>query len=439
MKRFVLRDGVAKTTVTIAPKESEYAETSPSSYFAPRMKSVCGSHITGLVDRALVHLLPKDFSKGSVPREYFSFTTRHFVAAVFGSASFVLSTQSLLVAIGLGAGALPIAATLNWVLKDGLGQLGGVLFASLVNNRFDTDPKRWRFVAACSQDAAMFLEALTPLFPAMFLPMAVVANMGKNVSWLTASATKASIHLSFALKGNLADITAKAGSQNVVASTMGTSLGISIAALVVGDTGTSVLLPCLIGLSSAHLFCLYSALGTVNLNTLNAQRTEIAARSFILDDESVLNPSQVSKNEIFVGRSGTYLLRGYDDSKMLRPRLREGHDISKIPSLQREDVGQHTFRRLERDRYGIVELDDELIVLLREDASAENLLRARLEAAHLRISRDKAFDFASSEKYVNENGKRFYDLLCESGWNTEHAVFEDREYRVKFLSAADNL
>ena len=63
MKRFVLRDGVAKTTVSIAPKEREYADSSPSTYFAPRFREICGSNITGLVDRALVHLLPKDFSK----------------------------------------------------------------------------------------------------------------------------------------------------------------------------------------------------------------------------------------------------------------------------------------------------------------------------------------------------------------------------------------
>jgi hypothetical protein len=295
MKRYVVRDdGVASMSIEEVPKK-EYKESSPLKYFLPQCQDVFGNRVTGLIDRGLVHLLPKDFSKKSVPREYFSFTARHFGAAVFGSASMVLSTQSLLVAIGLGAGALPVAATLNWVLKDGLGQLGGVLFASLVNNRFDTDPKRWRFVAACSQDAAMFLEALTPLFPAMFLPMAAIANMGKNVSWLTviirflsfsfkisytstllskqASATKASIHLSFALKGNLADITAKAGSQNVVASTLGTSFGVGVAAFVIGDGGTFVLLPCLAALSSVHLMCLWSALRTVNLNTLNAQRT----------------------------------------------------------------------------------------------------------------------------------------------------------------------
>lgn len=48
-----------------------------------------------------------------------------------------------LFAMGLGAGAIPLAATLNWVIKDGLGQLGGVAFTSFVNTRFDANPKLW--------------------------------------------------------------------------------------------------------------------------------------------------------------------------------------------------------------------------------------------------------------------------------------------------------
>lgn len=34
--------------------------------------------------------------------------------------------------MGLGAGSIPMAAALNWVLKDGLGQLGGMAFTALV-------------------------------------------------------------------------------------------------------------------------------------------------------------------------------------------------------------------------------------------------------------------------------------------------------------------
>ena len=58
------------------------------------------------------------------------------------------------------SGALPLAATLNWIIKDGMGQFGGILFASLVNNKFDADPKRWRMVAAVTMDASCKLYAL---------------------------------------------------------------------------------------------------------------------------------------------------------------------------------------------------------------------------------------------------------------------------------------
>lgn len=34
--------------------------------------------------------------------------------------------------MGLGAGSIPLAAALNWVLKDGIGQVGGIVFARWV-------------------------------------------------------------------------------------------------------------------------------------------------------------------------------------------------------------------------------------------------------------------------------------------------------------------
>lgn len=59
------------------------------------------------------------------------------------------------------------------------GQFGGVLFASLVDNQFDENPKRWRMVSAISMDVASFIELCTPLVPMYFLPLAAVANVGK--------------------------------------------------------------------------------------------------------------------------------------------------------------------------------------------------------------------------------------------------------------------
>lgn len=62
---------------------------------------------------------------------------------------------------------------------------------------------------AVSLDAATLVEVLTPLFPQFFLPMASVANIGKNVSWLAASSTKAGIHKTFIRHENMGDVTGK--------------------------------------------------------------------------------------------------------------------------------------------------------------------------------------------------------------------------------------
>ena len=84
--------------------------------------------------------MPKDY-KTSVPRSYIDYSKVYAVVALASSAAMVLSTQSLLYAIGLGAGAIPLSAAINWVLKDGLGHLGGVLFSSFVNNKYATAHK----------------------------------------------------------------------------------------------------------------------------------------------------------------------------------------------------------------------------------------------------------------------------------------------------------
>src|SRR5262245_12422832 len=72
------------------------------------------------------------------------FSIYSFLASVCSSIGGVLSTQSLLVAAGqispsVSSG-IGLAATINWVLKDGLGQLGGIIFAAKLGPKLDMDP-----------------------------------------------------------------------------------------------------------------------------------------------------------------------------------------------------------------------------------------------------------------------------------------------------------
>ena len=194
------------------------------------------------------HFLPANYPHSVCP-SYATYASYCFLGSVAGSSAMVLSTQALLVAVGVGTqSAAPMAAALNWVMKDGVGQLGGVLFASQLGkggmdvdywkNKIrkwsgpfyksskkqrgnfqrgtaDSNPKRWRMVAALALDLSTLLEIFTPFFgPEYFLPCASIANIGKNIGFLAASASRAAIHQSLTKTegktSNLGDVTAKA-------------------------------------------------------------------------------------------------------------------------------------------------------------------------------------------------------------------------------------
>ncbi|CAM9600417.1 unnamed protein product [Ectocarpus fasciculatus] len=233
-------------------------------------------------------VLPSGFP-ASVHPPYMAYAGWQFTGMAASAAAGVMSTQALLYAMGLGAGALPLAATLNWVIKDGLGQLGGVAFSSLVNTRFDANPKLWRIVAAVSLDASMVLELLSPLAPAYFLPIASVANIGKNVSFLAASASRAAIHNVLSLKGNLADITAKSGAQTILACMAGTGAGVTLSATLGSEFHAIV--PACLCLSVVHLGANHMSMRRLGIPTFDHQRLELVVNAMADGDRSRDMPS----------------------------------------------------------------------------------------------------------------------------------------------------
>lgn len=183
--------------------------------------------------------LPKDYPN-SVHANYANFSGWNFMQSALGSMTGVISTQCLLYGLGMtsvasstgGTGAivttLAMSTTLNWILKDGIGHFGGIIFVALASGRFDLEPKKFRFLAAIMLKFAMLLEILVPLKPKFFLLLASIANIGKNIAWMGTSATRAQIHRHLAMMDNMGDLSAKASSQNTLASLIGSGLGILI-------------------------------------------------------------------------------------------------------------------------------------------------------------------------------------------------------------------
>lgn len=260
------------------------------------------------------HLLPSGYPS-SVHSSYASYASYSFMASTVSTATMVLSTQSLLLAVGVGQeAAAPISATLNWIIKDGIGQFGGILFASKVSsstNSVDKDPKKWRMVSAIGMDIAVFMELMTPLFPSHFLMIASVANIWKNISFLTASASRAKLHQCLATQSkqsiqasdNLGDLTAKATSQSILASILGTCMGIGFSPYLLQDT-LSLFSGCIL-LSGVNQLCTYQSLVKVPLRTFNRQRLMILLDSYFCNTkrdnrDDNISPEHISKKEHFL-------------------------------------------------------------------------------------------------------------------------------------------
>ena len=91
--------------------------------------------------------------------------------------------QALLYAVGLGKGAIPTAAAINWVLKDGIGYLSKIML-SKYGRHFDVNSKGWRLLADLLENSAFGLEMLTPAFPHLFVLIGAAAGAGRSAAAL---------------------------------------------------------------------------------------------------------------------------------------------------------------------------------------------------------------------------------------------------------------
>jgi hypothetical protein len=124
------------------------------------------------------------------------------------------------------------AAAYTWVLKDGIGQLGAILFASRYGRNFDEDIKKWRFMAMVALNISIYIEILTLKFPNHFLALASTANIGKNICFLLSAASRASINVQFAKRNNIGDISGKSVSQFTASTLVGVSIGLLLSKMI---------------------------------------------------------------------------------------------------------------------------------------------------------------------------------------------------------------
>ncbi|XP_072341525.1 RUS family member 1-like [Scyliorhinus torazame] len=150
----------------------------------------------------------------SVSDDYVSYQIWDTVQAFASSITGTLATQAILKGVGVGdTTATVTAASITWILKDGTGMVGRILFAWSKGSTLDCDAKKWRLFADVLNDVAIFMEIVAPAFPPAFTLIVCVSGVFKSIVGVAGGATRAALTMHQARRDNMADVSAKDGSQ----------------------------------------------------------------------------------------------------------------------------------------------------------------------------------------------------------------------------------
>ncbi|KAJ1428513.1 vitamin B6 photo-protection and homoeostasis-domain-containing protein [Ochromonadaceae sp. CCMP2298] len=211
------------------------------------------------------------FPSETLTADYYRYTVWRAAQRLVAATNSVFGTQALLLALGFKRNKIGLAAATTWVLKDCLGKVSRIIWASRNGGKFDGDAKKWRFRASLLFAAGNALEIVTYLLPSLFLITAAAANAMKQMALVTSSATRNTIYKSFDRNAdNIGDITAKGEAQIAVIDLLGLLLGIRISKAT--DLSKVKIVTVFVLLSIVDLLCVFNEIKSVVFRQLNFER-----------------------------------------------------------------------------------------------------------------------------------------------------------------------
>ncbi|KAM7493737.1 hypothetical protein LguiB_028346 [Lonicera macranthoides] len=334
-------------------------------------------------------MLPEGFPH-SVTSDYLEYSLWRGVQGVAAQISGVLATQALLYAVGLGKGAIPTAAAVNWVLKDGIGYLSKILLSNF-GRHFDVNPKGWRLFADFLENAAYGMEILTPAFPHLFVPIGAVAGAGRSASALIQASTRSCFYAGFAAQRNFAEVIAKGEAQGMVSKAIGIGLGIALANCI--HSSVPLALGTFGVVTWVHMYCNLKSYQSIQLRTLNPYRASLVFGEYLL---SGLVPSvnEVNAEEPFFptvpllnlksayeGEPAVLSSEAKDTATNIECRLQMGSKLSSVVK-SREDV-LALFDLYRDEGYILTEHEGRFCVILKESSSPQDMLKSLFHVNYL--------------------------------------------------------
>ncbi|XBH57415.1 hypothetical protein VPH35_079027 [Triticum aestivum] len=345
-----------------------------------------GSRWGRIGSRVLGAFVPEGFP-GSVTPDYVPFQMWDTLQGLSTYIRAMLSTQALLGAIGVGEkSATVIGATFQWFLRDLTGMLGGILFAFYQGSNLDSNAKMWRLVADFMNDLGMLMDLLSPLFPSSLIIIMCLGSLSRSFTGVASGATRAALTQHFALANNAADISAKEGSQETLATMSGMGLGMLLAHVTRGHD-----LVVWVSFLSLTIFHMY-----------------------------VLTPEQVSKQEHILPFWSSW-------RKLLRVKL--PHELvhlgAKASMLAHSDMLliAKTRSYYTNANYFLLDKDGSVCIFIHKQAVATDVLKSFVHGLVLaRFMQKSKSCHTEAHQWMDEKYNTFISKLKVEGYSTERLL-----------------
>jgi len=358
----------------------------------------------------------------SVTEDYLAFTKWRTLQNLASSIMAVLSTEALLFGLGLGRTTKAVAAAANWVLKDGLGYIGKVIYGYVAGKRFDHDPKSWRISSDLLEDIGGFLELLTPLAPGQFLLIASFANMLKSISAMTGTATRHAIYKSLALRENQGDIATKGESQGVTCKLLGLAIGIAISHYIGQQYFKLLALYTCFGI--VHMTANWQSMSCVQFSTLNRQRADMVMSCY-LRQEPLEAPLEISHEEQII----------LPPWKEFRHNIVLGATVSAAFGSSLKDV-TIALSVAKTDKFLINVRHGKLYVVFHTSAKSDDYLQAWLACLRFQRDREQKLEhpilLPDAIDYARANIAEFLRQARSASWNVDYSLLNPSVARAQW-------
>jgi hypothetical protein len=160
------------------------------------------------------------YPKGKCHQKYGQYIGWSFLSNVIVSVENVMVTDSMLVASNF--------QSFQYISKDILGQIGGLMYISRMGKKSDEKPKRFLLYSSMIEQCAYHTSYLTQKFPSYFLPIAGISNIFLNISFVGYGAINAKCIQSLSIENNIGELYSKIVVINTLGSSIGTMIGLGI-------------------------------------------------------------------------------------------------------------------------------------------------------------------------------------------------------------------